>query len=340
MSAPDRIELLTRISPISDEEAAEVFGSTGRDQLLDAITCLPRGDGRPARRRVRRPLVLVLAVAIAVAAATVAWASTRGGSRETTSIECVIAGTDTVIDATSGNPAADCAAEWQRERGHPAPPLVAYANGFGGVTVLPRSQRPPAGWRTLHSQDVGLIELQESLDDYVNGLNSTCLNSATATTFAGQQLDKLGFRGWTVSVRPLSQPSQSASRTPEPSANGQPAPTASSAGPVCTASGIVDPKTSTVTLMQVHVAKLPPRWIPGRLATSLRPLSTRCLSLPAMRSAVEARASRLGLSPEPPASATSYILSTARDDKLRCTTLYETVGGTINLVLRGPAHLH
>lgn len=92
--------------------------------------------------------------------------------------------------------------------------------------------------------------------------------------------------------------------------------------------------------MQVHVAKLPPRWIPGRLATSLRPLSTRCLSLPAMRSAVEARASRLGLSPEPPASATSYILSTARDDKLRCTTLYETVGGTINLVLRGPAHLH
>ena len=80
--------------------------------------------------------------------------------------------------------------------------------------------------------------------------------------------------------------------------------------------------------------------MPGQLATSLRPLSQRCLSLPAIRSAVEARASRLGLTPEPPATQTSYILSTARDDKLRCATLYETVGGTINIVLRGPAHRH
>jgi hypothetical protein len=245
-----------------------------------------------------------------------------------------------VIDATSGNPAADCAAEWQRELGHPAPPLVAYANTFGGVTVLPRGQKPPAGWRTMHSQDVALIELQQSLDDYVGGLNSTCLDNAAATTFARKQLDRLGFKGWTISIRPLAQGSSSGSPTPAPSANGQPAPTASSAGPVCTLSGIVDPTTSTVTLAQAHVAKLPPSWVPGRLATSLRPLRQWCLTLPAMRSAVEARASRLGLSPEPPATATSYILSAVRDDKLRCTTLYETVGGTINLVLRGPAHRH
>jgi hypothetical protein len=318
MSARDPIELLTRISPITDEEAAGVFGTTGRQRLLDEITHLPRADEPPARRRVR--LVLVIAVAVAIAAATVAWASTRGGSRETTSIECEIAGTDTVIDATSGNPAADCAAEWERELGHPAPPLVAYANTFGGVTVLPRSQKPPAGWRTMHSQDVALIELQGSLDDYVNGLNSSCLDNAGATAFTRQQLDRLGFKGWSIRIRPPAE--------------------GSSSGPICTLSGIVDPTTSSVTLMQAHVAKLPPSWVPGRLAASLRPLTTRCLSLQAMRSAAEARASRLGLSPEPPANRTSYILSATRDDKLRCTTLYETVGGTINLVLRGPAHPH
>jgi hypothetical protein len=79
MSAPDPIGLLTRISPISDEEAAGVFGTAGRQSLLDAITRQPRVDGRPAHRRAR--LVLVIAVAVAVAAATAAWASTRGGSR-------------------------------------------------------------------------------------------------------------------------------------------------------------------------------------------------------------------------------------------------------------------
>ena len=57
-----------------------------------------------------------------------------------------------------------------------------------------------------------------------------------------------------------------------------------------------------------------------------------------MCSAVEQEASQLGLSPEPPATKTSYVLHSSPDDKLRCTSLYETVGGTINLILRGPPH--
>jgi hypothetical protein len=56
-----------------------------------------------------------------------------------------------------------------------------------------------------------------------------------------------------------------------------------------------------------------------------------------MRTAVEEKASRLGLAPEPPATSTSYELNATQDDKLRCTSLFETVGGTINLILRGPA---
>jgi hypothetical protein len=57
-----------------------------------------------------------------------------------------------------------------------------------------------------------------------------------------------------------------------------------------------------------------------------------------MRNAVEQRASQVGLSPSPPLIRTSYDLNIIKDDKLRCTTLYQTVEGGINLILRGPTH--
>lgn len=341
MTAPDPIELLSQTAPLSDEEAAALFGPAGRERLLEAITCLTAAPTRSGRRWVRRPLVLAVVVLVAIATATVAWAITRGGASETTSVECVIAGTDTVIDATSGNPAADCAAEWQRELGTPPPPLNAYANTSGGVTVLPRSQKPPAGWRTLRSQNVALIELQESLDDYLNGLSSSCLNAPAATAFTQQQLDRLGFVGWTVNNRSAPGSTSSTNSPTATAATGsgaRPAPTMSAAGPICTGSGLVDPTTTTVTLISGPTGNPPPNWLPGRLATNLRPLTKTCLSLPAMRSFVEQRASQLGLSPEPPATRTSYVLDTSQNDKLRCTSLYETVGGTINLILRGPTH--
>ena len=311
MSAPDPTGLLSRIAPVSDEEAARVFGAAGRQHLLDAITRLPSRE-RPARRRLRRPLVIAAAV-VAVAAATGAgWALSHGSARETTSVECVIDGQDTVIDATSGDPAADCAIAWQGLLGKPAPPLQAYDDALGGVTVIPRSQKAPATWTPIASQDVALIELQESLDDYVNGLNSSCFDASAATGFARQQLDRLGFRGWTVDVRPTSQ-----------------------AGRLCYG-GFPEPEAKAVTLVSSGPVHEPTNWPPRRLATSLRPLINQCLSLPAMRGAVEQRASSLGLS-QTADDERNYQLSATRDDTLRCSTLYETVTGTIHVVLRGPA---
>jgi hypothetical protein len=254
----------------------------------------------------------------------------------------VIAGTDTVIDATSGNPAADCAAEWRRELGTPAPLLVAYANVDGGVTVLPQSEKPSVGWRPLPSQDVALIQLQGSLDDYINGLSSSCLNSSAATAFARQQLNSLGLVHWTVNLRSSAQTTPATSAAPRavPSPGARPAPTTAPAAQLCTAGDIVDPTTARVTLIPVGVVE-PKDWIPRRLATSLQPLTKTCLSLQAMRSEVEQQAGQLGLSPQgngQPATRTTYQLNAAQDDRMRCTSLYETVGGTINLDLRGPAH--
>ena len=86
----------------------------------------PSPRRRAAPHRLRRPLVLALAVVAAAATAAAAWAILGSSAQETTSIECVIAGTDTIIPSSSGDPAADCAAQWQRDEGTPAPRLIAY----------------------------------------------------------------------------------------------------------------------------------------------------------------------------------------------------------------------
>ncbi|HUJ56144.1 MAG TPA: hypothetical protein VLW49_09185 [Gaiellaceae bacterium] len=310
MSAPSSIELLARIAPVSDEEAAEVLGPAARARLLVAIMRQSPGRTRPARRRLRRPLVAALAV-VAVAAATGAgWAMTRGSARETTTVDCLIDGESTVIDATSGDPASDCAAVWPA----PAPKLQAYDDGIGGVVVIPASQKPRAGWTAIASQDVALIELQESLDDNINGLDSSCFDASAATTFARQQLDRLGLIGWTVQVRSSSQTGQSAP---------------------CYG-GFAQPEAKTVTLMPFGDQSGPASWPPHRLADSLRPLTQECLSLPAMKSEVEQRASSLGLSQTVEGSH-NYELNSTEDDTMRCATVYETVGGTIDVVLRGPS---
>ncbi len=311
MSTSNPIELLSRIAAFSDEEATALFGMAGREGLLEAITQLPTARARPARRRLRRPLVIAVAAIVAAAATGAGWAITRGPARETTSIQCMIAGGSTVIDATSGDPAADCAVAWQHLEGTPAPPLTAYDNRLGGVTVLPSSQNPPADWQPVPAQDVALIELQESLDDYINGLNSACFDTSAGTAFAQRQLDTLGLAGWTIKTREASQ-----------------------AKPPCTI-GFTEPTTKTLTLIPVGSSQ-PADWLPRRLANSLRPLTKGCLSLPAMRSEVEQRASGLGLS-QTANDERHYELRATRDDRMRCTTLYETVDGSINLVLRGPA---
>ena len=139
MSGRSSIDSLRQLAAVSDTEAATVFGAAGRDTLLSELTQLPfarRAPVRPARHR-RRTLVLALAVVVAAGTAAAAWAILGSSARETTSVECVIDGTDTVITAVSGDPAYDCAVTWKNDLGTEPPPLVAYDNGSGGVTVIP-----------------------------------------------------------------------------------------------------------------------------------------------------------------------------------------------------------
>jgi hypothetical protein len=306
MSGRSSIDSLRRLAPVSDAEAAALFGTAGRDGLLAGLTDLPFGRGAEARPTARRRrLVLAVAVVALVATATAAtWVVlSNGPARETTSVECVIKGVDTIIPSTSGNPTRDCAVEWKRELGT-APPLVAYDNSLGGVTVLPRSATPPSGWRTIHSQDVALIQLQTSLDDFVNGLNSSCLDQAAATSLAESQLARFGFTGWMVSSRDAN-------------------------GGACWNGDVVDPGTRSVTLIASSDQN---GGTPTRLADKLRPLTRSCDSLPAAVASVRTAASGLGLSE----SARTYDLDAVTDNSMRCASIYETVGGTIFLTVRGP----
>lgn len=310
MSGRSSIESLRRLSAVSDADAAAAFGAAGREELLGVLTQLPFGRARrqrPVARR-RRPLVVALAVVAAAATAAGAWAILGSSAQETTSIECVIAGTDTIVPASSGDPAADCALQWHRDLDTTPPPLVAYDNGGGGVTVLPGSQTPPADWRKLpgQSQDVALIQLQDSLDDYIGGLNSGCLDGRAATTLAEAKLARFGFAGWTVDVR---------------SGSGS-----------CVSSDIVDPSSTSVTLIPSERASGPEPAF-RKLADRLRPLTASCNPLPAAVSSVRAAARSLGLSE----SANTLELNATTDNSLRCSSIYETVGGTIFVTVRGPS---
>jgi len=327
MSGRSPIDSLPRLSPTSDAEATVVFGA-GREALLAGVTDLPFGRQASARTpRRRRPLVLVVAVMAAVATAAGAWAVLRGSpAQETTSVECVIHGVDTIIPSTSGDPAHDCAVEWRRELGTAAPPLRAYDNGVGGVTVLIRSETPPPGFKRLVSgQDADLIQLQNSLDDFINGLNSSCLTSTAATRMIQGKLTEFGFTGWTVSVR---EPTSGGSAPPAP-AGTKNAPTEESTGNTCWNFEIVDPGTQTVTLMAASDQN---GGTPTKLAHRLRPLTQSCETLPAAVASVRAAAAGLGLSE----SARGYDLNTFTDNSMRCASIYETVGGTIFLTVRGP----
>jgi hypothetical protein len=223
----------------------------------------------------------------------------------------VIKGVDTIVPSTSGDPAQDCAVEWKRELGTAAPPLRAYDNGQGGVTVLLRSETPPAGFKRLVSgQDADLIQLQDSLDDFVNGLNSSCLGSTAATSLTRTNLARFGFTGWTVALGDRG-----------------------SGGGNCWNVDIVDPSTQTVTLLagpdQNETASTP-----TKLADKLRPLTQSCKSLPDAAASVRAAASSLGLQE----SARTYDLNAVTDNSMHCASIYETVGGTIFLTVRGPRH--
>jgi hypothetical protein len=299
---------IAALAQVRDEQIAP---GGGCDELLSSILGTPAAAPAADRRRRRRASVVAAASATSVVAgAAIAWGVTSSGATDTVSVQCEINGTDTIIAARSGDPVADCAAQWQRDTGTPAPNLTAYDNGHGGITVAPATQAPPPSSVSLPpgvTQNVTAITLQESLDDYVAGLNSSCHSADSAVTLVRTELEAAGLTDWSVSA-------------PPGGADGT---------TTCADTAIVDAGSRTVLLRALGGPSQPD--LPFmRLAQRLRQLSG-CDSVDALARQVRAAASELGLSE----AAKDYELTTVAGPG-HCAVVHETVGGTIFLTIRGP----
>ena len=308
---------LRRLARLTDGAFARAASSEVRDGLLAAIVDTPPVEPTSRRprstRSVRRRVRVTVAVTAGAMAAggAIAWAVVSSGATDTVSVQCEIDGTDTVIPATSGDPVADCAAQWTRDTGHAAPSLRAYDNGHGGVTVAPVAQTPPAGSTPLTPgtvQNLSAITLQETLDDYVAGLNASCHTAAGAVAFVHAQLDAGGLSDWSV----------------------QPPPEGGDGSTTCADTAIVDAKSRTVLLRALSGPQ------DGsapylRLADKLRGISG-CLTAGELADRVRSAAQGLGLSE----AAHDYELTQVAGPG-SCAVVHETVGGTTFLTVRGPA---
>jgi hypothetical protein len=306
------ISQLAELPRVTDEQFTELAHPDVRDELLARVVSSPVSVEPAQSRRLRHRLpVIAAASATAVVAGTaIGWAITNSGATDTVAVQCEINGADAIIPATSGDPVADCAAEWQRETGTNAPRLVAYDNGHGGITVAPASQQPAPSSSPLprgSTQNVSAITLQESLDDYISGLNATCHSTDGALAFVRQELQAAGLQEWSVSAPPDGADGSS----------------------TCANTAIVDAKSHEVLLRALggpEASDLPFM----RLAQRLRNLSG-CYSVGELTQRVRATARDLGLSE----AAHEYQLTTVPTAG-SCSIVHETVGGTIFLTIRGP----
>ncbi|HVF04240.1 MAG TPA: hypothetical protein VNA20_05315 [Frankiaceae bacterium] len=302
-------DAVRRLARVDDEQVATVAGAEGREALLEGIVSMPVPTTTPAPRRRRRASVIGGGIAVTLAASgTIGWAIAVNNPRDTTALQCAIPDSPSIVDAVSGDPVADCAAEWERQRGEAPPALVAYDNGHGGVLVQPATEpAPPGSSPFAGTQNLALIQLGEALDDYVAGLNSRCLDEPAAVSLTKAKLAELGLHDWTVTTR----------RNP---------------GATCFDRASPDPGSRTVLVIGAASVQ-DPSSVDMILARRLRKVAATCQSLPEAKAAVERAASDLGLSSDP--SFVQYrITSVATDAK--CTTIRQRVGGAIFVTLRGP----
>jgi hypothetical protein len=299
-------DAVRRLARVDDEQVARATGAEAREALLERIVAMPVPAAPSPRRRRRARLVAGVTGVTLAASGTIAWAIVNAGDpRDTTSLQCQIGGSPSIVTAVSGDPVADCAAQWTRDLGVAAPPLAAYDNGHGGILVQPAADPAPAGSTRLpagQGQNVALIDLQESLDDYVAGLSSRCFTQAEAVAFARAEVARTALAGWTVTPREAGR---------------------------CTDAGVADPVARTVWLLGRETDPAAEQGGHVALAGRLREIVKQCRPLAATRALVDKAVRDAGLSSAPQV--------TEVPTAARCTTVRERVGGAIFVTLRGPA---
>lgn len=306
-----------RLPLVSDEQAALLSNRSAKQALFEEITTMPTtpdivppaaAQTSAGQRVSRRTLVLVTVLSIlslaAVGGAAVMW------PEKTTSVSChTDTNAETVVDSVTGDPVEDCQRAW-RDTGQEPPALIAYDNGQGGISVLPAEEQAPDGWEPMDSgvvQDPHLIQLKAALADYGSGLHAKCHALPEARDVAEREIDRLELEGWSV-------------RAERGEADGT---------STCTYF-YLDPANRAVVLIPEEEVSPPD----GPFTAFARELSTvleeDCLTVPeaaqvARETAVQHGVDDMGL-----------VVHEATDGTLDCARSDVTVGGRVEVTVRGP----
>jgi hypothetical protein len=315
----NELDVLRRLRPPTEEPDPALVADE-RNRLMALITRARPTDAEPDRRlrRRRRSLVAVL-VAASAATAAAGWAVLQPES-ETTAVACG----DSIVSSSTGDPVADCAALWRREKGTEPPPLLAYVGPGGGVHVLPAGEEPREGFTPLDPsfrQDASVIELEAELADVSRGLPSACYSEAEARRIVQAQLQRLGLAEWSVEARPVDFEGLVGGSCP----------------PAAYTLAIVHPDRETVELV-AGIGGSPPRELPvvelaHRLTRQLvEGPEARCVTVEEAAAVARREAASLGLS-EAAREVVLHVV-TPTDPAPTCARATTVVAGTAEVTVR------
>lgn len=304
----DPIHLIETANPLPDPGRLP----DGPETLMEEIIGMTEEDRQP-RKRLRRPLVFSIAAFAVVLAGAAAWVMAM--PEETTQIAC---NGEVIIDARSGDPVADCAAELGR-LGIDPENLVVYVNDRGGVGVFEEGTDIPSSWRPLEdgfTQDTAIIRLREALNDIATGVESGCYSDEEAIVIVERELASSGL-DWAIATR---------------SHKGLNPPTCAVAMvlPEDRQVLVAQLETRTVTGGQVQEWQSQKQAIDTLAARLNLALDNECMTLN------DAAEIAVGITFDVGAEYMTQI-HTVDEPDAACTTAAINVGGSVFVVLRGPA---
>lgn len=335
---PDPLALLRRADP---GPAPSPYDPRRARALLDRVTSgavhdggdTPTADVAPpalARRRRRPPRAAgaALGVALLVGGGGVAYAVFHQPASTALGLACAAGASQqefeqagylfSVMDISSGDPVADCAAEYTR-RGVPAPELRGYTNGTGLISVVPADWPVPDTWQPLAGtfrNDPARLELKQRLGDLIDGPEAQCRSTDQVQGLVEQDLADLGLTGWTIDRLEQAGRADGHSWCALAFLDDAGSPTVS-------IQGLPGPANGQINADEPF----------GELLHSLRrDITGQCLPLPIARQLVEQAVTAAGFDPLQDAK-----ITTVEDPAGACTRADMPASGLIEITLRGPS---
>lgn len=309
----DEVDAALRMLPLpSDDEARLRSDDSARRALLQEVLMSDPTPSRSRWLRHRRVVVGGAVAAVLVGAGAVAVADVFTSGTQLYA-GCLINGgdADTVGGGfsdlrLSADPVGACQEEWVTHVGTEAPPMTAYVDAEGQVSVIPDGWKVPDGLDALPADvtpDTSLVDLEFALNNEGSDFGA-CLDQAQGEALARSILDELGLTDWSVQTHPEAEWGDGA----------------------CAVAG-ADAETSTVFLNARPDDGGLAQHFPA-LAEFIAMTEAECLALPAAVTRLEETVgTEMGI----------IKLTQVEDAAADCTTVEVVSGGSVFVELTGPS---